>query len=240
MKLGLILECQFDGPDEKVLRCLLANFAPEIEVQTAAQGSKTNLVRDCGTAARQLLADGCDHVVIVWDLYPAEWGDALRQKNRVPCLHNDRERIHAALQTAGVDSATVALVAIEFMLESWLLADTSALAAFLSKSLRREITGQQVGGHKPSREKKPKDTLSKIFEQHGHRSYQRFRPRAEDRERSHGFARFVASLSNIPKILGEGAQGSRGLMSSSLTTSGAAWAGAGGPLEAITPGKAHP
>jgi hypothetical protein len=164
MKLGLILECQFDGPDEKVFRCLLRKFAGAIEVQTATQGNKINLVRDCGTAARQLLADGCDHVVIVWDLYPAEWGDALQQKDRTPCLHNDCEKIHAALRTAEVNLAQVSLVAVEFMLESWLLADKRALALFLSQELRREISAQQIGSPDPAREKRPKDVLSKMFE----------------------------------------------------------------------------
>ena len=174
MKLGLILECQVEGPDEKVLCCLLSKFAPEIELQAAAQGNKINLVRDCGTAARQLIEDGCGHVMIVWDLFPAEWGDELKQKNRTPCLHEDRQRIYAALETAGVEAGQVSLVAIEYMLESWLLADHKALAAFLSKSAQREITRQQVNGPNPATAKRPKDALSKIFEQQNHRAYRDF------------------------------------------------------------------
>ena len=109
----------------------MTRFAPEIELEPAAQGNKVNLVRDCGTAARQLLQDGCDHVMIVWDLYPADWGDGFRKPNRKPCLHRDRERIHLALHAAGVSLDDVSLVAIKYMLESWLLADKKALAAFL-------------------------------------------------------------------------------------------------------------
>ena len=178
MKLGLILECQLNGPDAKVLRCLLTQFAREVELRIATEGNKVNLVRECGTTAKQLIEDGCERVVIVWDLFPAEWGDALKQKDRNPCLHRDRERIHASLQAADVDFGRVSLVAVEYMLESWLLADKRAIAAFLSKSLhkslQKEITAQQVGGHNPAREKKPKDVLSKIFEQLDHRAYRDF------------------------------------------------------------------
>ncbi len=82
MTVGLILECQVDGPDEKVLCCLLAKFAAHVQVQTNCQRDKANLVREWGDAAKQLIEDGCDHVVIVWDLHPAEWGDALKAKGK--------------------------------------------------------------------------------------------------------------------------------------------------------------
>jgi hypothetical protein len=35
----------------------------------------------------------------------------------------------------------VSLVAITFMLESWLLADNRAIAAFLTKQLKNELSG---------------------------------------------------------------------------------------------------
>ncbi len=171
MKVGLILECQADGPDEKVLRCFLRNFAPGIEVSTAPQSSKAGLLQSCGIAAQRLLDDGCDHVAIVWDQYPADWGDALAQRNRTPCLREDRRRIFEALQAANVDSTRVFLVGIEFMLESWLLADKSAIAAFLSRRLKRGITAQQVGSANPAKEKHPKDALSKMFERQSHQPY---------------------------------------------------------------------
>jgi hypothetical protein len=88
MKVGLILECQVDGPDEKVLRNLLNRFSPGIEISTLPQGNKANLLQQCGIAAKRLLDDGCDRVVIIWDLYPADWGNVLQQQNRVPCLHD--------------------------------------------------------------------------------------------------------------------------------------------------------
>lgn len=169
-----LLECQADGPDEKVIRHLVSRFAPEIEMKPMLQGNKSNLVRDCGMVARQLLEDGCNHVMIVWDLIPAEWGDVEKQKNRNPCLHEDRQRMYAALETAGVEAGQVSLVAIEYMLESWLLADKRAIAGFLSTAMKTTVTEQQAGSHDSSKEKKPKDVLSKIFEQRGYRRYKDF------------------------------------------------------------------
>jgi len=174
MKIGFILECQSDGPDEKVIRCLFRKFEPEITGSFAAQGNKANLLRDCGKAARELLADGCKHVVIVWDLHPADWGNALQQKNRVPCLHEDRERIFATLNASGVERDDVSLVAIKYMLETWLLADSQALAAFLTKQVKREISKQQIGSPNMRTETRPKDKLSKIFEQLGYVAYRDF------------------------------------------------------------------
>jgi len=171
MMVGLILECQVDGPDERVLRRLLENFAPEITVRTAPQTNKAALLQSCGVAARQLLADGCDRIVIVWDLYPADWGDALRQKDRQPCRHRDREKISEALLAADVNVERVFLVAIEFMLESWLIADRRAVAAFLSKRLGRPITRAQLGSVSPAAAPRPKDVLSKMFERNQHAYY---------------------------------------------------------------------
>jgi hypothetical protein len=170
MKIGLILECQFGGPDEQVLRSLFSKFAPQHEVDVAPQGNKALLLQWCGVAARQLLAGGCDRVVIVWDLHPADWGSALQQRNRTPCRREDRQRILGALEAAGVNTSQVALVAIEYMLESWLLADSSAIKRFLERRLRRRMTAQQCNAD-PATEDRPKDALSKIFERHGHEAY---------------------------------------------------------------------
>lgn len=192
MKLGLILECQPDGPDEKVLRCLLSHSETEVETEMASQGNKINLFAQCGAAARQLLDDGCEHIVIVWDLHPADWGDELARQERAPCLHQDREKIFASLTTAGVRHASVSLVAIEFMLESWLLADKQAIADFLSKELGTRIRKQQVGNHNPAQCSKPKDVLSKIFEQCRYRRYMDF-------SHAHKIASEVKNLNELKK-----------------------------------------
>jgi len=194
VKVGLILECQAEGPDEKVLCCLLAKFAPHVEVRCICLGNKANLVRECGDAATQLLADGCDHVLIIWDLYPAEWGDALKAKGKKkrPCLKEDRERIFAALDKAGVVRETASLVATAFMLESWFLADTRAVAAHLAQKTGRTITVADLGSINPRTQTKPKDALSKMFEG---QKCQRYRDFAD----AEGIARNVENLDDLKR-----------------------------------------
>jgi len=192
MKVGLVLECQKDGPDEKVLRHLFSKFAPDIDVSVATMSDKPKLLNGCGMAVKNLLAEGCAHVVIVWDLYPADWGDALQQSDRTPCLHQDRERVFQSLRSAGVDESRVALVAITYMLETWLLADKQAIARFLSVQVGREITAQQVGKVNPATEKSPKDALSKAFERHN-------RPHYRDNVHALKIAQQIVSLRSLQK-----------------------------------------
>lgn len=191
MKIGLALECQKGGPDEQVLRCLLAKFAPEIEVSVATLSNKISLLNGCGNAVRNLLEEGCSHVVIVWDLYPADWGDAMQQKDRTPCLKRDRERVFQALRNANVDESKVALVGIKYMLETWLLADKGAIARFLSARTGKEITKQQVGKADPARTKNPKDALSAAFGDH----IQKYL----DHVHAHKIAQQVESLNSLLK-----------------------------------------
>ena len=68
MKVGLILE---GLPDLKVLEYLAKRINPEIKVVSRTLGKKPDLIADCGEIAKLLLNLGCDHVIVVWDLFPA-------------------------------------------------------------------------------------------------------------------------------------------------------------------------
>jgi len=192
MKIGLITECQPDGPDEKVLRCLLAKFAASVEVEVNPTGSKQNLLRDCGSAASQLVKDGCEIVFILWDLHPADWGDAVQQKDRKPCLHRDRERIFEAVDRASVPRTHVYLVAIKYMLETWFLADPQAVAAYLTRKTRKEITAQDLGSINHKTANKPKDRLSDMFQENKCIMYRDFND-------AHGIAQEVTELKRLVK-----------------------------------------
>ncbi|GDX41076.1 hypothetical protein LBMAG21_13680 [Armatimonadota bacterium] len=192
MKVGRVLECQKDGPDAKVLKELFRKCAPDIEASVATMSNKPNLLKECGIAARNLLAEGCAHVVIVWDLFPTDWGDALQQSDRTPCLHQDRARVLQSLRSAGVDESRVALVAITYMLETWLLADKQAIARFLSAQLGRKIITQRAGKADPTTEKSPKDALSEAFERNDH-------PHYRDSVHALKIAQQLVSLRNLQK-----------------------------------------
>ena len=159
MKVGMVFECGPQGADVKVCRLLAKRLRADIEISPVTLGNKPQLIQDCGNAAAQLLREGCERVVIVWDLYPP-W----REKKARPCRKEDRERILASLQDAGVASSNIYLVCIREELEAWLLADRRALEAVLS----RPAHPVRVRGiRNPERERNPKGTLQRIFEEHG-------------------------------------------------------------------------
>jgi hypothetical protein len=169
VKIGLILECQRDGPDEKVFKELFARFASHHTLSIEAAGNKRNLVEECGKAAQRLIeTDGCDRVLIIWDLRPASWGDALEQANRKPCLKEDRTKVFAALDTVEGLRDKCVLVAIDAMLESLFLADKNALVRALNKKKpRTPITKQDIGNVKSSKITEPKKHLEKLYENQG-------------------------------------------------------------------------
>lgn len=126
--IGSILECGPQGADKQVCEYLIQHIKPGIKVSSRTLDNKENLLRDAGKVARQLLQDGCNCVLIVWDLRPA-WPD-MKQK---PCRHVERQTLLTILTKAGVAShAPVHLLCIEQELESWLLANERAIAALLS------------------------------------------------------------------------------------------------------------
>lgn len=75
MKIGFIFECPRNGPDQQVIEFLAAKIAPDVEiVNRATNVNKPALIQQCGIQASLLLKQGCERVIIVWDLLP-RWGD---------------------------------------------------------------------------------------------------------------------------------------------------------------------
>src|SRR5579863_7002653 len=105
MKIGLVLECGPDGPDLHVCRRMVQLLLPDAEVGYVTMDNKPNLLSQCGKAASVLIKQGCDRIIIVWDLYPA-W----REAGEKPCLCEDRRNIHRSLEQAEVDRRRVSLV----------------------------------------------------------------------------------------------------------------------------------
>lgn len=160
MKVGMIFECGPDGPDKKVCENLAKRIIPGLEVTSKTLDVKPNLLAECGTAAAILLDQGCDLVLIIWDLYPA-W----RQDGERPCRHEDKESIHHSLREAEVDISKVRTVCIDEELEAWLLTDGRAI----SKVMRCDdaITDEK----RPERVSNPKKRMNRIFQQNCGREY---------------------------------------------------------------------
>jgi hypothetical protein len=157
MKLGLILECGPEGADKKVCEYLAQKLKPEIEVVSITLDNKPGLLENCGESAAQLLNDGCEKVVIVWDLYPP-W----REDGEKPCRQEDRENIFSKLTEAEVNLDKVFLVCIREELEAWLIADGRTVSEVLSTQTRRIKIGDEK---RPEQIRNPKMKLNKHFTQ---------------------------------------------------------------------------
>ena len=69
MKVGMIFECGPKGADQQVCKYLAQRLLPDIEiVPPITLGNKPRLLSDCGPAAANLLREGCERIIIVWDL----------------------------------------------------------------------------------------------------------------------------------------------------------------------------
>lgn len=161
MRVGMIFECGPDGADRNVCEHLARRLQPDIEIISVTLDNKPKLVTECGLAAAKLLREGCQRVVIVWDLYPP-W----RRQGAHPCRRDDREAIVDSLTKAGVKLSHVSLVCIEEELEAWLIADGRAVSTVLSRSAH-PVRVQDVG--RPERKRNPKRHLIRVFQQRGHR-----------------------------------------------------------------------
>ena len=161
MKVGMIFECGPQGADLKVCEYLAKQIKPDIQIESVTLDNKKKLVAECGKAAQLLLADGCDRVVIIWDLQPS-W------REEAPCRKQDREDIMHSLKSADTNVANVFLVCIEAELETWLLADNRAINTVLSKPhhpvrIKRRRQTKQVDN--------PKKRMMQIFRQNGGKTY---------------------------------------------------------------------
>lgn len=144
---------------------LIGRLQQNAEVVSVTLGNKLNLIARCGDTAAQLFREGCQRVVIVWDLYPP-W----RPRGEKPCRREDREAIFQSLNEAGVNSTNVHLVCICEELEAWVLADKRAVAEAIFKLTGRRPRITNIKN--PESVRNPKAKLKNIFKQHTHREYQ--------------------------------------------------------------------
>ena len=163
MKIGMIFECGPDGADRKVCEHLAQRLQSNIEMISVTLDNKPKLLSECGLTAAKLIRQGCERVVIVWDLYPP-W----RQRKQRPCRKEDREAVLEALTRAGVSPSRACLICIEEELEAWLIADGRAISRVLSRPTH-PVRVQDI--KRPERIRNPKTRLNQIFQQQTGRPY---------------------------------------------------------------------
>lgn len=154
MKVGFVFECGPAGADLQVCEYLARAIVPGIEPVSRTLDNKPNLLREAAKVAAALLGDGCERVLIVWDLRPAWPGPK-------PCRKREREELAARLHEAGLAGNPVFLVCIEQELESWLLADEGKINDYLSTESHPYQEARRVS--KPDREANPKSAMMKHF-----------------------------------------------------------------------------
>ncbi len=187
-KFGLLVECGRDGLEvvvcRKICQLLASDHDLELEVEIVPMDNKPRLLEECGTAAKNLLANKCERVVILWDERPAwpKMGDKL-------CWFNDRRKILAELQQAEVPEDSVHLVCIEREFESWLLYDERMLSCVLSKPTH---TVRLIRQSNPDTMPNPKAAMTTLVKQNGGGRY-------VDMQFARRFADCLTSLSRLRK-----------------------------------------
>lgn len=166
MNVGVLVECGRDGLEHVVVNRICELMRAETGEPQAfdivPMDSKTQLIRECGPVVAQLLNDGCDRVVLLWDERPA-W-----PKRTGPlCWHNDRTDILANLRQAEVDEHPVFLVCIEREFESWLMFDEPMLRTVLCTPEHPKL--RKPPPRNPDSAKNPKGAMTSLFKQHGKR-----------------------------------------------------------------------
>lgn len=131
MKIGFVLECTLGGADMQICGWIAQQhcpgFVPADQKQFKTMTNKAALMEGCGDEAAALLAGGCQHVFVVWDLRPAWPND-----DALDCVR-ECEMVRAKLNDAGVRKTQATCVCITNELEVWLLADPAAVQAFCSR-----------------------------------------------------------------------------------------------------------
>lgn len=198
--IGLIFECGPQGADKQVCEYLIGHIRPGTVISSRVLNTKRELLQDAGRVAAKLLKEGCDCVMIVWDLRPA-WPD----KNDKPCRALERQQTLDTLTQAGVPAnAPIYPVCVEQELESWLIACDHAISAFLSTKTHT-YTAKKV--RKPDRERQPKAVMNNHFKAargwvyddrtHAIAVLKSAPLELKKLRRSESFARFEAKLSGV-------------------------------------------
>ncbi len=135
MKVGLIVECTPSGMESIVCPKLIALLAQETgqPIELHAVRTMTNkklLINDAADAAKILLSEGCDRVVVLWDENPPWSPDEDFADER--CWHIERQQLIENLGAAKVNPKRIRLVCIEREFETWLLHDDALISTVVS------------------------------------------------------------------------------------------------------------
>jgi hypothetical protein len=156
MSIGFVFECGPQGADKQVCEYLAGQVLPGIKFISRTMDNKLKLLDGAAQIAKDLLADGCEKVLIVWDLRPA-WPD----KKDKPCRAAERQILLDTLVKQDLQDKPVYLVCVEQELESWLIACDHAITTYLSTPTNAYKKVKKY--KKPDREMQPKALMINHF-----------------------------------------------------------------------------
>lgn len=156
MTIGFVFECGPQGADKFVCEYLAGQLKPGEKIISRTLDTKLKLLEGAAPVAKQLLAEGCRRVLIVWDLRPA-WPD----KGDKPCRAKERKTLLDGLAHYGLANAPVYLVCVEQELESWVIACDHAISDYLSTPAH-PYKAKRV--RRPDQEKNPKAAMMNHFQ----------------------------------------------------------------------------
>jgi hypothetical protein len=159
MKLGMIFESGPQGAEKQVCEYLARQLRADITISSATHRNKVEMIADCGKDVKLLMGEGCDRILIIWDLFPP-W----RKAKDKPCRKADRAAIINALALAEVEDAPVFLICVREELEAWMLADGRAVSAVLSTPAH-PVTGIE-NVKNPDHYPNPKGRMKRLFRIH--------------------------------------------------------------------------
>lgn len=160
----MVFECGPEGADGKVYRFLAQQLRSDLEIVPFFLDVKPRLTQESGSVTKQLMEiDGCERVMIIWDLRPA-WPDE-RKKKRSLCPVEDCKRIWLSLKDKLTPQQLqcVCLLCVVQELETLLLVDHQALSQYLSKITKHPCNIRQIPF--PERQPDPKGVLNRKFKE---------------------------------------------------------------------------
>lgn len=157
MTIGFVFECGPQGADKQVCEYLASQLKPGFNTVSRTLDNKPNLLERGASVAKRLLDEGCERVLIVWDLRPA-WPS----KKEKPCRARERQTLLDALAREGLQGRPVYLVCVEQELESWLVASDHAISVYLSTAAH-PYSAKRV--RRPDQVKNPKSAMMNHFQE---------------------------------------------------------------------------
>jgi len=164
MRIGFIVECTQEGPEESVLKAVMQTFCPKDEPLFSPMIDKGKLLEGAQAEAAKLLAGGCSKVFVLWDWHPLDsrWTGHVNPRWRPGVCRVEAHDLRGKLKRAGLPSGRVVLICIAQELEAWALADHRAIAAVIARRRRRPVEPVRRT-KRPEQCPDPEQTLENIF-----------------------------------------------------------------------------